>query len=1009
MRPWTHGLFALVLIAGPPSAAHAADLDAMQPAEIQALQHRLAEGGCYQGAVDGRPSAATADAVKACPDQDPTLRIETGMHTAQIKRIGVDAACTVAVTGSDDKTARLWSMPDGRLLRTERLPVGTGDFGKVYAVAMSPDGSLAAAGGWDAADAHALRHAAYVFDVATGDNLRRIGTFDDVINHMAFSSDGRRLAVGLGSGGIRVLDVASGSELMYDKDYKDAAYGVAFGRDGSLYAVADDGFIRRYGPDLRRTAKILPKAGKDPESVAVDPSGERLAVGFYGKSVVEIYATATMRRIAAAQTGDIKGDDLSTVGWSRDGRRLYAAGTYQVKIDGSWHDMVRSFTRDGRHDRPDVPVAHNLVADMAPCGDGMLMGTADPFIVGLPSDGPATTLAGGHTADFRDAGANRLTASRDATKVRFGLVQHGVNPVEFDLMVGSLADAPDPMPNAVAPVTTGLDVTDWQDNVTPLFNGQKIVMKDFERSRSLAIRLATDGFVLGTEWSLRSFDAQGNQRWNKPTPSVTWEVDLTRGGEVVVAAYGDGTIRWHRWSDGQELLALFVTKDTRGWVAWTPSGYYMASPGAEDMIGWHINRGWQQQADFFPASRFRDRFSRPDIVRLVLQTLDEGAAVKQANAAAKRRDDSKPLIEQLPPVITILSPSDGSSVAPGTVEIRYNTRSPSGGRVDRVEALVDGAKIATRGLMRVEPATAQSADGGTGTIVVPMPDHDAIISLVAYAGGQASDAVRVQLKGAAPAGRGVAAEDESLKPTLYALLIGVANYQNKAFNLEYSDKDAAGLAEALKGQKGKLYKDVEVKVLTDQDATATAIKRGLSWLRKQTTAHDLAIVFAAGHGTTDARGKFWFLPYDTDPDDVAATAVSRDDISDVLFDLPGKKLLFLDACHSGAALNSGARGGTDIGTAVNDFAQAEGGVVAYAAATGREFSFERPDWGHGAFTKALIEGLEGKADLLHKGTITTATLDLFIENRVKELTGGQQHPVMSRPKTVPDFPIAVVQ
>ena len=74
---------------------------------------------------------------------------------------------------------------------------------------------------------------------------------------------------------------------------------------------------------------------------------------------------------------------------------------------------------------------------------------------------------------------------------------------------------------------------------------------------------------------------------------------------------------------------------------------------------------------------------------------------------------------------------------------------------------------------------------------------------------------------------------------------------------------------------------------------------------------------------------------------------------------------------------------------------------------GGEVSYERDEWGHGAFTKALIEGFGGKADLLHKGTITTATLDAFLEDRVKELTNGQQHPVMNRPKTVPDFPIAL--
>ena len=83
-------------------------------------------------------------------------------------------------------------------------------------------------------------------------------------------------------------------------------------------------------------------------------------------------------------------------------------------------------------------------------------------------------------------------------------------------------------------------------------------------------------------------------------------------------------------------------------------------------------------------------------------------------------------------------------------------------------------------------------------------------------------------------------------------------------------------------------------------------------------------------------------------------------------------------------------------------------MVVYGASTGKELSFEREDRGHGAFTKALIEGLGGKADIMHKGTVTTATLDYFLAERVKELTNGRQHPLMTRPKTVPDFPIATV-
>ena len=78
----------------------------------------------------------------------PFPRIETGMHTASIKRISVDRAERFVVTGSYDKTVRIWSLPEGKLLRTLRLPIGEGHVGKVYAVAISPDGETVAVGGW---------------------------------------------------------------------------------------------------------------------------------------------------------------------------------------------------------------------------------------------------------------------------------------------------------------------------------------------------------------------------------------------------------------------------------------------------------------------------------------------------------------------------------------------------------------------------------------------------------------------------------------------------------------------------------------------------------------------------------------------------------------------------------------------------------------------------------------------------------------------------------------------
>ena len=65
-----------------------------------------------------RGQAGAAD-----PPTTPMLRLETGMHTATIWRIGVDVAQRYLVTGSDDKTVRVWELASGRLLRTLRPPI----------------------------------------------------------------------------------------------------------------------------------------------------------------------------------------------------------------------------------------------------------------------------------------------------------------------------------------------------------------------------------------------------------------------------------------------------------------------------------------------------------------------------------------------------------------------------------------------------------------------------------------------------------------------------------------------------------------------------------------------------------------------------------------------------------------------------------------------------------------------------------------------------------------------
>ena len=143
-----------------------------------------------------------------------------------IKRADVDAAGRYAVTGSDDKTVRVWSVEDGRLLRTIRLPAGPGNVGKVYAVAISPDGELVAAGGWTGTERRKRSTSSTAPPAAWRPHRRPAGG-----RHSPHLLAGRaHLAATLGgANGLRVYDRRAGwAEVARDTDYGDGSYGADF-------------------------------------------------------------------------------------------------------------------------------------------------------------------------------------------------------------------------------------------------------------------------------------------------------------------------------------------------------------------------------------------------------------------------------------------------------------------------------------------------------------------------------------------------------------------------------------------------------------------------------------------------------------------------------------------------------------------------------------------------------------------------------------------------------------
>ena len=928
-----------------------------------------------------------ARATAVAPDglySEPFLVPLSQSHTAPINQIGSDAAGRFLVTGSDDKSIRVWSAESGHVLRVIRVPTGPGFTGRIYAVALSPDGARIAAGGFT--DAQSSASHIYLFDRATGQQTGVIDGLPGVVNQLAFSPDGRKLAAALsGTNGVRLFSMPDLRQIGADTDYSDDSHGIAFDRDGKIAATAFDGKIRLYSAGLRLLRFVTMSPGAMPLSIAFQPQGNLLAIGYFGTPRVELLDARNLGVVRAANIAGVDNGDMPRVAWSLDGKTLFAGGSWQRQ----GRTLVRAWSATSDQILGNYPVGENTVTGLSARADGTLaVASGEPRIGLLPRGGAASWSVEPQIADYRGQHGT-FAVSADGSRVQFDFGMTQSTPARLDLHLRQLDLGTAADPTLTPPKTAGLR-RNWLNTTTPELNGTPLRLDPHEVSRSLAAAPDNDGFVLGAEWSLRRYRADGTLSWRIAAPGVAWAVNIPTNGRMVIAAFSDGTIRWYRLSDGVELLAFFPQRGATRWVAWSSSGHYMAPPGGEELIQWQVNHGRSAAPDLVSAARFREGFYRPDVVEQVLVALDSGQALAAADRSAGRRTTVPDVASQLPPRVTIDDPADNSVLDRDDVSVHYTVDGRPSTAIQHIRLMADGQLVATHENLSI-------GDSGrlTGEIRAKLGANVQLLTLVAETGSGSSDPAKVQIRRASAR--------PPAKSNLFVLAVGVGQFQDKLVpTLRYAKEDAEGFAAQMQAQQNGLYGDVEIKPLVNEQATRQAVMDGLFWLEREMQQNDVAAIFISTHGQNDAAGKFYLIPYDasiTDEIEVRRTAIRYADIRDILSRLAdrGKVLVFVDACHAGSVI-PGAKGiGTDVDIVASDLASSENGVVVFSSSTGRQFSWERPELGHGVFTYALLEAFEGKASR-EPPWLYVSDLEIWLSREVKRLTNGAQTPTASFPK-----------
>ena len=393
----------------------------------------------------------------------------------------------------------------------------------------------------------------------------------------------------------------------------------------------------------------------------------------------------------------------------------------------------------------------------------------------------------------------------------------------------------------------------------------------------------------------------------------------------------------------------------------------------------------------------RETAAREDAARAAAREAAEQLAAAQARKALQALKAA-----EFPPSLQAVSPARIRSTS-AEVSLPFTMQSAVLAGEVQVQLRVNG-----RPVLPSELVMPKSVDGRTqGLARLQVGEGRSQVEIIAVNRYGVSEALAfVVERDAPPALPGAARPAPPSGADLYVLSIGVADYARSEYKLGLAAKDARDFAAAMKGQEGGLYRRVIVRTLTDAQATRAAVLRELDALRERVTANDVAMIFIAGHGINDASGGYFFLPYDGQHEKLMTTAVPQASIVAGLSKIRGKTILFVDTCFAGNALGALSKASKQTERLMNDLSASENGVVVFASSTGNEESEEKDEWGNGAFTKALLDGLGGKADFMRAGRVTYAGLNLFVSEEVTRLTSGRQRPVFISPRGVPDFAVA---
>ncbi len=584
--------------------------------------------GLVFGYALAAPTIAQAQPIRANP-ADPFLMLDTGGHSSTVRALAFSKDGRTLFSGGDDKVIRVWDWPKGTTQRVIRVPAGEDHYGRIYALALSPDekwlavaadnrplcrdktcanirvyntttGEFARAltAGHDApvlsltfsSDgtrllSSSIDDTAVLWNFESGSPLNTFRGHGESIYRAAFTSDGQRVVTGSEDRTLRLWDATDGRMIAAMTGHKSGAFRVSVSPLGDVIASADhDGEIRLWDQKTGAFIKTLITMSNRIGGLAFDPTGRIVIAGTFNKG--ELVEGPTAWRIEdGAKVSVYAPQKDSAVAVSR----VLPAGSLVATGDKGGEIHIWNF-ETGKTEKI-LKGGGGQVWSVDVSLDGHSIGWGRTWKVETPgSRGPITHSLGlprgpwfWRTSLGLPSRTERFARHRGLSTTAKG--ERGERLTLSSRRGGEFG---------------------YKDVLLDLKAADKLV-QTIERKPTNGYTHTSYGFAPDGKHILSGGDNGHLEKYQLDGTSVgefvghdgqVWSLAAHAGSGLLISGGGDQTVRlWNL--ETRELIATLFHGDSDEWVIWTPQGFYTGSPRGGRLVGWLVNAPGSQAPKYY--------------------------------------------------------------------------------------------------------------------------------------------------------------------------------------------------------------------------------------------------------------------------------------------------------------------------------------------------------------------------------------------------------------------------